>query len=180
MKILLIQIGKDQLKIYKNNCHIYKGRKTGEGMGVRLRKPGGIIALLDEACMFPKSTHETFSNKLYQNHKRFIKPKLSRTDFTISHYAGKVFFLHLQKRHSNLQNFLQLVLDLRHDEKTVCQKILEKVGLKGYQIGKSKVFLRAGQMAELDARRAQLLSSAAKTIQRHIQTHQACKHYLAL
>ena len=45
--------------------------------------------------MFPKSTHETFSNKLYQtfkNNKRFIKPKLSRTDFTISHYAGEVLF----------------------------------------------------------------------------------------
>jgi myosin-5 len=43
--------------------------------------------------MFPKSTHETFSNKLYQTykvHKRFIKPKLSRTDFTIAHYAGEV------------------------------------------------------------------------------------------
>lgn len=43
--------------------------------------------------MFPKSTHETFSNKLYQTfkvHKRFIKPKLARTDFTIAHYAGEV------------------------------------------------------------------------------------------
>ncbi|GJY30391.1 myosin-11 isoform X1, partial [Tanacetum coccineum] len=43
--------------------------------------------------MFPKSTQETFSNKLYQtfrNHKRFVKPKLSRTDFTIAHYAGEV------------------------------------------------------------------------------------------
>jgi hypothetical protein len=43
--------------------------------------------------MFPKSTHETFAQKLYQtfkNHKRFIKPKLSRTSFTISHYAGEV------------------------------------------------------------------------------------------
>ncbi|KAL2236439.1 UNVERIFIED_CONTAM: Myosin-9 [Sesamum indicum] len=57
------------------------------------KKPGGIIALLDEACMFPKSTHETFSEKLYQtfkSHKRFIKPKLSRTEFTIAHYAGEV------------------------------------------------------------------------------------------
>ncbi|GKD87902.1 myosin-11-like protein isoform X1 [Tanacetum coccineum] len=57
------------------------------------KKPGGIVALLDEACMFPKSTQETFSNKLYQtfrNHKRFVKPKLSRTDFTIAHYAGEV------------------------------------------------------------------------------------------
>ncbi|GAB4841689.1 hypothetical protein Ancab_022411 [Ancistrocladus abbreviatus] len=59
------------------------------------KKPGGIVALLDEACMFPKSTHETFSNKLYQTfskHKRFIKPKLSRTDFTIAHYAGEVLY----------------------------------------------------------------------------------------
>ncbi|PON37142.1 Myosin [Parasponia andersonii] len=57
------------------------------------KKPGGIIALLDEACMFPRSTHETFAQKLYQtfkNHKRFSKPKLSRTDFTICHYAGDV------------------------------------------------------------------------------------------
>ncbi|KAF2588092.1 hypothetical protein F2Q70_00038768 [Brassica cretica] len=59
------------------------------------KKPGGIIALLDEACMFPKSTHETFANKLYQTfkaHKRFIKPKLSRTDFTVAHYAGEVLY----------------------------------------------------------------------------------------
>ncbi|GFY98486.1 myosin family protein with Dil [Actinidia rufa] len=48
------------------------------------KKPGGIIALLDEACMFPKSTHETFAQKLYQTfakNKRFTKPKLSRTSF---------------------------------------------------------------------------------------------------
>ncbi|CAN6486067.1 unnamed protein product [Victoria cruziana] len=59
------------------------------------KKPGGIIALLDEACMFPRSTHETFAQKLYQtfkNHKRFSKPKLSRTDFTVCHYAGDVTY----------------------------------------------------------------------------------------
>lgn len=103
-----------------------------------LQKPGGIIALLDEAwyvcicrnkhvtnyiyiyiicfkkvkftksqnhstlviryfrnycSMFPRSTHETFATKLYQtfkDHKRFSKPKLARTDFTICHYAGDV------------------------------------------------------------------------------------------
>ena len=38
------------------------------------------------------------------------------------------------------------------------------------QIGKTKMFLRAGQMAELDARRAEVLSNAAKTIQRRIRT----------
>ncbi|GJW97303.1 myosin-15 isoform X1 [Tanacetum coccineum] len=56
------------------------------------KKPIGVIALLDESCMFPKSTHETFANKLFQNlqaHPRLGKAKFSETDFTISHYAGK-------------------------------------------------------------------------------------------
>ncbi|CAI5933467.1 unnamed protein product [Closterium sp. NIES-65] len=59
------------------------------------KKPMGIIALLDEQCMFPKSNHETFATKLYQTvgaHRRFDKPKLSQTDFTIEHYAGKVTY----------------------------------------------------------------------------------------
>ncbi|CAN7055559.1 unnamed protein product [Brassica oleracea var. botrytis] len=59
------------------------------------KKPGGIIALLDEACMFPRSTHDTFAQKLYQtfkDHKRFSKPKLAQTDFTICHYAGDVTY----------------------------------------------------------------------------------------
>lgn len=45
--------------------------------------------------MFPKSTHETFAQKMYQTykgHRRFSKPKLARTDFTINHYAGDVSY----------------------------------------------------------------------------------------
>ncbi|KAK1257290.1 hypothetical protein QJS04_geneDACA024565 [Acorus gramineus] len=261
------------------------------------KKPGGIIALLDEACMFPKSTHETFAQKLYQtfkNNKRFIKPKLSRTDFTISHYAGEVayqadqfldknkdyvvaehqdlltvskcsfvaglfpplpeessksskfssigsrFKLQLQSLMETLSttephyircvkpnnvlkpaifenfNIIQQlrcggvleairiscagyptrrtfyeflhrfgvlapeVLEGNFDEKVACQKILDKKGLKGYQIGKTKVFLRAGQMAELDARRAEVLGKAARIIQRQIRTHIARKEFISL
>ncbi|KAI4303015.1 hypothetical protein MLD38_038696 [Melastoma candidum] len=260
------------------------------------KKPGGIVALLDEACMFPKSTHETFSNKLYQtfkNHKRFIKPKLSRTDFTISHYAGEVLYqsdqfldknkdyvvpehqdllgaskcsfvaglfppipveaqksskfssigsrfkLQLQQLMDTLNstephyircvkpnnvlkpaifenaNIMQqlrcggvleairiscagyptrrpffefvnrfglLAPEFVHgnDEKMVCKKILEKKGLKGFQIGKTKVFLRAGQMAELDARRAEVLNIAARTLQRRVRTYQARRRFIAL
>lgn len=56
--------------------------------------------------MFPRSTHETFAQKLYQtfkNHKRFSKPKLARSDFTIAHYAGDVSTSSLshQKIHSH-------------------------------------------------------------------------------
>ncbi|KAL6614620.1 hypothetical protein ACP70R_036890 [Stipagrostis hirtigluma subsp. patula] len=260
------------------------------------KKPGGIIALLDEACMFPKSTHETFSQKLYEkfkNHKRFTKPKLSRTAFTIQHYAGDVIYqsdqfldknkdyvvaehqellnaskcsfvsglfppvteentksskssiatrfkmqLHelmetlsstephyircikpnsvlkpaifentnvLQQLrcsgvleairiscagyptrkpfHDFLQRFRVLgpeILKEKNDEKVACQKILDKVGLQGYQIGLTKVFLRAGQMAELDARRTEVRNNAARGVQSQFRTHVAREQFLIL
>lgn len=261
------------------------------------KKPGGIIALLDEACMFPRSTHETFAEKLYQtfkDHKRFNKPKLSRTDFTICHYAGDVTYqtehfldknkdyvvsehqallsasrcsfvsglfpllpeessksskfssigsrfkqqlislletLSMTEPHyircvkpNNLlkpsifenSNVLQQlccggvmeairiscagfpsrrtfdefigrfgilapdVLDGRCDEVTASKRILEKVGLEDYQIGKTKVFLRAGQMAELDARRTEVLGRSACVIQQKVRSYYARKHFVLL
>nr|XP_033516901.1 myosin-7 isoform X2 [Nicotiana tomentosiformis] len=261
------------------------------------KKPGGIIALLDEACMFPRSTYETFAEKLYQtfkDHKRFSKPKLSRTDFTICHYAGDVtyqteFFLDKNKDYvvpehqatltasrchfvsglfpplpeesskqtkfssigarfkqqlqalletlnatephyvrcvkpNNLlkpeifenQNVLQQlrcggvleairiscagyptrkpfdeflsrfkvlapeVLNGSIDEVAACGRLLEKAGLKGYQVGKTKVFLRAGQMAELDTRRNEVLGRSASIIQAKARTYFARKTFLLL
>ncbi|CAO2197862.1 unnamed protein product [Urochloa humidicola] len=260
------------------------------------KKPGGIIALLDEACMFPKSTHETLSQKLYEkfkNHKRFTKPKLSRTAFTIQHYAGDVTYqsdqfldknkdyvvaehqellnaskcsfvsglfppateentksskssiatrfkmqLHelmetlsstephyircikpnsvlkpaifentnvLQQLrcsgvleairiscagyptrklfHDFLHRFRVLapeILKEKNDEKVACQKILDKIGLQGYQIGRTKVFLRAGQMAELDARRTEMRNNAARGVQSQYRTHIAREQFLVL
>ncbi|KAH6770255.1 myosin XI B, partial [Perilla frutescens var. hirtella] len=262
------------------------------------KKPGGIIALLDEACMFPRSTHETFAEKLYQtfkDHKRFTKPKLSRTGFTICHYAGDVTYqteLFLDKNkdyvvfeHQNLlsnsscsfvsglfpplpeesskatkfssigsrfkqqlqslletlsatephyvrcikpnnylkpsifenanvlqqlrcggvmeairiscagyptrktfQEFINRfkilapnVLNGSCDEVTACIKLLEKANnLKGYQIGKTKVFLRAGQMAELDSYRNLVLGKSATIVQRKFLSFFARKNFLTL
>ncbi|KAK9282815.1 hypothetical protein L1049_011037 [Liquidambar formosana] len=260
------------------------------------KKPGGIIALLDEACMFPKSTHETFAQKMYQTykgHKRFSKPKLARTDFTINHYAGDVtyqadqfldknkdyvvaehqalldaskcpfvanLFPPLPEETSKQSKFssigtrfkqqLQALMDTLNttephyircvkpnavlkpgifenfnvlnqlrcggvleairiscagyptkrtfdefldrfgmlapedldgsDEKSACVAICDKMGLKGYQIGKTKVFLRAGQMAELDARRTEVLATATRRIQRQIRTYLTRKDFIAL
>ncbi|ESQ51775.1 hypothetical protein EUTSA_v10016137mg [Eutrema salsugineum] len=258
------------------------------------KKPGGIIALLDEACMFPKSTHETFAQKMYQTykgHKRFSKPKLARTAFTVNHYAGDVtysaeFFLDKNKdyvvaehqalldaskcsfvanlfpplaedaskqskfssigtrfkqqlqalmetlnttephyircvkpntvlkpgifENDNVLNqlrcggvleairiscagyptkrafdefldrFVMLAADVPEgsDEKSACASICDKMGLKGYQIGKTKIFLRAGQMAELDARRTEVLAGATRHIQRQIRTYLTRKEFL--
>ncbi|KAA8527842.1 hypothetical protein F0562_035289 [Nyssa sinensis] len=261
------------------------------------KKPGGVIALLDEACMFPRSTHDTFAQKLYQtfkDHKRFSKPKLSRTDFTICHYAGEVtyqteFFLDKNKDYvvaehqallsaskcsfvsglfpplheessktskfssigsrckQQLQALLETlsatephyircvkpnnllkpaifenynvlqqlqcggvmeairiscagyptrrifdefigrfgilapdVLDGRCDAITASKRLLEKAGLEGYQIGKTKVFLRAGQMAELDARRSEALGRSASVIQSKVRSYFGRKSFLLL
>ena len=59
------------------------------------KRPGGIISLLDEACMFPTTTHEQLATKLYgalKDHPRFAKPKRSQTAFTLTHYAGEVTY----------------------------------------------------------------------------------------
>ncbi|CAN4110468.1 unnamed protein product [Withania somnifera] len=260
------------------------------------KKPGGIIALLDEACMFPKATHETFAQKMYQTykgHKRFSKPKLARTDFTINHYAGDVTYQadHFLDKNKDyvIAEFQALMMDSKcsfvanlfpplpeesskqskfssigtrfkqqlqslmetlsttephyircvkpnavlkpaifenmnvlnqlrcggvleairiscagyptkrtfdefldrfgmlapdvldgSDEKSACIGICDRMGLKGYQIGKTKVFLRAGQMAELDARRTEVLAHAARRIQRQILTYLARKEFIAL
>ncbi|WZZ18783.1 hypothetical protein YC2023_111872 [Brassica napus] len=245
----------------------------------------------DVLDLIEKSTHETFSNKLFQTfkgHERFSKPKLSQTDFTISHYAGEVTYqsnhfidknkdyivaehqalftasncsfvaglfhaLHedssrsskfssigsrfKQQLHSLMEtlngtephyircikpnnilkpgifenfnvihqlrcgvrntgvleairiscagyptrlafyDFLERfgllapeVLDGNYDDEVACQMILDKKGLRDYQVGKTKIFLRAGQMAELDARRAEVLGNAARVIQRQFRT----------
>ena len=49
--------------------------------------------------------------------------------------------------------------------------------MKCFQLGKTKVFLRAGQMAELDARRSEALNNAAIVIQRQFRTFVARKEF---
>nr|XP_019710669.1 protein OPAQUE1-like [Elaeis guineensis] len=260
------------------------------------KKPIGIIALLDEACMFPKSTHATFTSKLFQSfraHLRLEKPKFSETEFTLSHYAGKVIYQtdsfldknrdYVVIEHRNLlssskcsfisglfaslpeepsrssykfssvssrfkqqlqalmetlnstephyircikpnslnspQNFdnqsvlhqlrcggvLEAVrislagyptrraysefvdrfgilalecMDGRFDEKSITEKIIKKLKLENFQLGRTKVFLRAGQIAVLDSRRAEILDNAARIIQGYLRTFIAHKEFV--
>ncbi|WJZ84936.1 hypothetical protein VitviT2T_004510 [Vitis vinifera] len=262
------------------------------------KKPIGIIALLDEACMFPKSTHKTFSTKLFQNlqtHQRLEKAKFSETDFTISHYAGKVTYQtdtfldknrdYVVVEHCNLlssskcpfvaglfpsmpeessrssykfssvgsrfkqqlqalmetlnstephyircvkpnslnrpqkfesqsilhqlrcggvleavrislagyptrRNYSEFVdrfgllvpelMDGSFDERTTTEKILLKLKLENFQLGKTKVFLRAGQIGVLDSRRAEVLDSAAKHIQGRFRTFIAHRDFVSI
>ncbi|XP_063792446.1 myosin-4-like [Pseudophryne corroboree] len=63
-----------------------------------IEKPMGIFSILEEECMFPKSTDTSFKNKLYEQHlgkcKNFEKPKPGKgkaeAHFSLVHYAGTV------------------------------------------------------------------------------------------
>ncbi|CEP03515.1 IQ calmodulin-binding motif [Plasmodiophora brassicae] len=59
------------------------------------KKPYGILAYLDEACVVPKGDVSTFQKSLldaFSSHKHWSTPKQLGTSFTIAHYAGNVTY----------------------------------------------------------------------------------------
>ncbi|XP_075557544.1 myosin heavy chain 10 isoform X1 [Dermacentor variabilis] len=81
-----------------------------------IEKPMGILALLDEECMFPKATDKTFTEKLvtsHNQHPKFIKSDFRGTaDFSILHYAGKVDYLANQWLMKNMDPLNENVVSL--------------------------------------------------------------------
>ncbi|CAK6981996.1 myosin-7B-like [Scomber scombrus] len=64
-----------------------------------IERPMGILSIMEEECMFPKSTDQSFKTKLYDNHQgkspNFQRPRLDKkrkyeTHFEVVHYAGVV------------------------------------------------------------------------------------------
>ncbi|KAL0156082.1 hypothetical protein M9458_047328, partial [Cirrhinus mrigala] len=63
-----------------------------------IEKPMGIMSILEEECMFPKASDQTFKAKLYDNHlgknPNFQKPRIVKgkpeAHFALVHYAGTV------------------------------------------------------------------------------------------
>ncbi|GMT36237.1 hypothetical protein PFISCL1PPCAC_27534, partial [Pristionchus fissidentatus] len=59
-----------------------------------IEKPMGILALLDDECLFPKATDKTLVEKLNSNHSKHVKyiiPDMkAKSHFAVMHYAGRV------------------------------------------------------------------------------------------
>jgi len=63
-----------------------------------VEKPMGIFAMLEEECIVPKATDQTYLTKLHKQHeksKAYTKPSAKQTkqgggDFILHHYAGSV------------------------------------------------------------------------------------------
>ncbi|PWA70896.1 IQ motif, EF-hand binding site [Artemisia annua] len=83
--------------------------------------------------------------------------------------------------HEFVERFKILALDIRSTNDIKCSKmLLEKAGQKGYQIGKTKVFVRAGQMAELDPYRNEVLGRSATKIRAKYLSHSNNKKFILL
>ncbi|XP_069383344.1 myosin-7B-like [Paralichthys olivaceus] len=64
-----------------------------------IEKPMGILSIMEEECMFPKATDQSFKTKLYDNHlgksPNFLRPRMDKkrkyeSHFELVHYAGVV------------------------------------------------------------------------------------------
>ncbi|KAI8853564.1 P-loop containing nucleoside triphosphate hydrolase protein [Chytridium lagenaria] len=58
-------------------------------------KPIGILSLLDEETKVPKGSDESWVGKLFQQYEKnqfFIRPKTSKIQFGVRHYAGDVTY----------------------------------------------------------------------------------------
>lgn len=65
-------------------------------------------------------------------------------------------------------------------EKALVGAICERAQLQGWQLGLTKVFLRAGQMAVLDGLRTAALNAAATRLQQYVRRHLARARFLAV
>uniref|UniRef100_A0A0E0M7C0 Myosin motor domain-containing protein n=1 Tax=Oryza punctata TaxID=4537 RepID=A0A0E0M7C0_ORYPU len=68
-------------------------------------------------------------------------------------------------------------MDERFDEKSLTEKILRQLHLENFQLGRTKVFLRAGQIAVLDSKRTEILEKAARIVQGRFRTFVARKEF---
>jgi len=59
----------------------------------------------------------------------------------------------------------------------LAEGLLKKSGISDYQLGTSKVFLRAGQMALLDKQRTDTLNASAIRLQRYARSYLARQHF---
>eukprot|EP00033_Pygsuia_biforma_P000887 GCRY01001026.1.p1 GENE.GCRY01001026.1~~GCRY01001026.1.p1 ORF type:complete len:1811 (+),score=621.26 GCRY01001026.1:127-5559(+) len=59
------------------------------------KKPSGVLVLLEEECIFPNGTDESFVDKVAKNHEKssiLSLPRHTKTSFNIKHYAGEVTY----------------------------------------------------------------------------------------
>src|SRR5258706_28340 len=140
----------------------------------------GILSCLDEECIMPKATEATFTHKLNvlwasetpagetpHLGKSKYAPARFEQGFTVQHYAGKVEYRTdgwLEKNKNPLNDNLTLGLSASSeryvpggymDGRKACLRMINALDLDSatFRIGTSKIFFKAGVLAELEERR---------------------------
>ncbi|XP_061679063.1 unconventional myosin-Vc isoform X2 [Syngnathoides biaculeatus] len=103
----------------------------------------GILDLLDEECLFPQGTDQSWLQKLYNyldSNPLFERPKLSNETFVIQHFADKVEYQckgFLEKNRDAL--YEELVEVLRVSQFAFLAKFFQEEGKEGLNIKGIKV-----------------------------------------
>ncbi|KJE89642.1 myosin IB [Capsaspora owczarzaki ATCC 30864] len=98
------------------------------------KKPVGVITILDEECLLPDKTPNTFVRKLGENcssHPHFASHKISggNSEFTLRHYAGDVKYLandFLRKNKDLLFNDLVSLLRQKSNSRIISKLFAEQ------------------------------------------------------
>jgi myosin heavy chain 9/10/11/14 len=105
-----------------------------------IEKPMGILALLDEQCLFPKATDKSFVEKLMVNHERhlkFVVPEMrAKSDFAIMHYAGRVDYSADQWLMKNMDPLNENIVYLMQNSTDPFIVNIWKDGMFFFRIGK--------------------------------------------
>lgn len=93
----------------KIDCEPIEFEDNIQVINLLVKKPVGIISLLDDECNFPKATDQSFLDKCHYNHvlnELYARPRMS-FDFGIRHFAGVVWYSadgFLDKNRDTLKN----------------------------------------------------------------------------
>lgn len=79
-------------------------------------KPMGIMSTLDDVCLFPQGSDQSFVQRLndtHNQHPKYVVPEIrSKSDFAIVHYAGRVDYQSQGWRVKNMDPLNENVIDL--------------------------------------------------------------------
>ncbi|KAI3739970.1 hypothetical protein L2E82_30384 [Cichorium intybus] len=163
-------------------------------VGTSQRQLGGL-ALSQNVCFMQQNQEFSIQNEHSPALPGYKGTRMWRrgadSDGYVANFVESEQVVHLN---GNIGPFLQGVLEAvrircaGYPTRQTFDKFLLRFGVlyldvldgKYDSIGKTKAFLRAGQMAEVDTRRAEVLGNAAKIIQRQMRTCIARKEYISI
>lgn len=128
-------------------------------------------------CLKPSPTMKPFQiDNLYTLQQLRACGVLETIRISCAGYPGRYGFSEFAERYRLLDTVAQPIVDARMAAKQILQSIV--TDMDKYQVGETKIFLRAGLVAYLEKRRADELNRVVTLIQKRVRGYLARKRYL--